>query len=700
MISRFARPRLVLVSALVFASSAFAQPPAASPSLVAGEDTYVDQLLLPDGDIDTILSMLEQLTGRTVLRPGQLPVGGANFNLRIRERIKKSEAILAIETVLALNNIGVTPQGDRFLIISQLSQTSRTAPPLLSGSAFDQPASGRIAAKIFQLEFLRVAEVQPVLQNILNLQLGTTAIPMQTANALMVTDSVANLQRVEALLKELDKPIAEGLRPKFYQLRNGAKASDLMGKIRTVLQSIQPQLAATLPFSADDRTNQLILVTDPRQFPLFDELIERLDVRADPNTRNEVIYLKHATAEELVTVLNSVIRGQVQTAQQRTSQTVRPGGQVGPVQPTVPGAPVPPVAAQPPPVLNPALNAESTNEFSAIMTIAPDKRSNSVVVSGTADDIRLITALIDKLDTVLGQVRIEVVIAEVSLDDSHSSGISQLGLNIEGDRLVGIAGSAPGFSVGGAAANSFATINRIGGPRSLVESLDFTGVLGITTTPRKNNTTVLSVPSITTSHAKAATFVSSEIRPITTGTTSTPVSGTNSNNGFATQQQTTQQDIGITLTVTPLIGSDGSVQLDIDQDVRDVAGNVTVNGNDTPIISHRQTKTTISAKSGDIVVLGGMQRNKDSRATNRLGPIPFLGDLFGSRTKAVTRTELIFFMRPYVLTNTPTDNAAMMERIQQLPDKEVPQKEQIRQLMDPSYVPAKKKGIIDKILPR
>jgi general secretion pathway protein D len=299
---------------------------------------------------------------------------------------------------------------------------------------------------------------------------------------------------------------------------------------------------------------------------------------------------------------------------------------------------------------------------------------------------------------VLAQVRIEVVIAEVSLDNSHSSGISQLGLQLDGDRLVGIAGSTAGLTLGGATDGSFASISRIGGPGSLARSLDLTGVLGITTTPRKNNTTVLSVPSITTSHAKAATFISSEKRPITTGTTSTPTSGGTS--GFSTQQQVVQQDIGITLTVTPLIGSDGSVQLELDQDVQDVAGTVLVNGDEQPIISHRQAKTTITAKSGDIVVIGGMQRNKDTRQTNRLGPIPIIGDLFGSRTKGITRTELVFFMRPYVLTNTEIDNAEMMRRIEELPAREVPQKDDIRRAVDPKYVPPKKDGIIDRILPR
>jgi general secretion pathway protein D len=687
-----------------------AQPPAAPvPAAIPpgnADDPIINEVKLPDADIDTMLSALELYTGRTVLRPTQLAIGPGGFNLRLTTPHKTSEVVTAIQTVLALNNIGVAPLGDKFLIVTNLQLTGRNAPELITGSAYDQPASGKIASKVFQLDFLRVQEVAPMIQQIANPSLGAQAVQFMNANALFVTDSVANLQRIETLLKQVDQPAMSGLRPKFYTLVNGAKASDVVQRIRTIFSGpLLQQLGTGTSFQADDRSNQIILITDPRQYPLFDELIAKLDVRSDPNTRNEVIGLKHALAKDLYAVLGEIIRGQTAAAQR--SSSVRPGQPpinlptVPPNQP--PGANVP--VAPNSPLTNPAIAqaiegaGPGSAEFSSVLTIAADERSNSIVASGTSDDLRLLKSLIDKLDTVLAQVRIEVVIAEVSLDDAHTSGISQLGLQVDGDRLVGFNGALPGMTVSGSADGSgFATTSRIGGPGSLGRSLDLSGIISLGTTPRKNNTTVLSVPSITTSHALEAKFISSEIRPITTGSVSTPTTG--AANGFQTQEQTVQKDIGITLTVTPLIGSDGSVQLKIDQDVQDIAGTVLVNGNEQPIISHRQTQSTISARSDEIVVIAGMQRNKDSRQTSRLGPIPFLGDLFGRRTKSITRTELIFFLRPHVLTNTEADNAAMIKRIEQLPAKQVPQKDEIHQLIDPKFTPPPKQGVLEKILPR
>jgi hypothetical protein len=113
----------------------------------------------------------------------------------------------------------------------------------------------------------------------------------------------ANLQRIEMLVKQVDKPGGGGMSTKFYQLRNGAKASDVVSKLRGILGTLQQQLGSVTTYSADDRTNQVILITDPRQFAFFDDLIEKLDTKADPNTRNDVNYLKHAKAADVVTVL-------------------------------------------------------------------------------------------------------------------------------------------------------------------------------------------------------------------------------------------------------------------------------------------------------------------------------------------------------------------------------------------------------------
>jgi len=412
---RLLRPAL---AALLILSSLRAQTPAVDPTPVAQPDELVGPIKLPDADIDTVLGLLEIYTGRSILRPQQLPT--ATYRLVIDKQIPKSEAVLALETVLALNQVGVAPLGERFLKVVALSQVKTEAPEMITGSTFEFPASGRIATKLFQLNFLRVNEFIPQMTPLLSPGVANGVVPLDKANAALITDSISNLQRVELLINELDKPVMTGLTPKFYTLRNGAKASDVVNKIRAMFQGpLQNQLGTSISYSADDRTNQVILLADERQIPLFDELIAKLDIRSDPNTRNEVIYLKHASAKEVAPLLSQLVSGQTSAAQ-------KAGGGSRPTN-------LPQQPNQPPPT-EPAivtLAGDATNEFSSLVTILADDRSNAVVVSGTVDDIRLIRELVDKVDILLAQVRIEVIIAEVTLNDSQRSGISALNLTVE-----------------------------------------------------------------------------------------------------------------------------------------------------------------------------------------------------------------------------------------------------------------------------
>ena len=129
----------------------------------------------------------------------------------------------------------------------------------------------------------------------------------------------------------------------------------------------------------------------------------------------------------------------------------------------------------------------------------------------------------------------------------------------------------------------------------------------------------------------------------------------------------------------PLIGYDGSVQMEITQEISEVAGEVTVGEDTQYIINKRNTSSFFTAKSGEVLVMGGIQKRTNLRSTSRLGPIPFIGDLFGARSRREDRIELVFFIRPTVLTNTDADNVQAMQQIEQMPNKEA-----IKQVLRPA----------------
>lgn len=681
---------LDLIAQQPAAGGAAQQAPAQAAIQAAPPEDEMVQLKLPDADIDTVLDALEIYTGRIILRPQQLQT--ATYNLKIDRPIPKSEAILAIETVLALNNVGIAPLGDKFLKVVNLQQVRQEAPLMITGSALDLQPSGQVATKLFQLEFSRVAELLPLFSGILNPFYGGP-VPLPNANAVLITDSISNLQRIETLLQQVDKPVTAGMKPKFYTVKN-VKASELVNKLRAILTgTLQTQLGSATTYNADDRTQQIVVVTDPRQWDFFGELIEKLDTKSDPNTRTDVLYLKNAKAADVVTVLSKIISGQTTAIQRQDTGSVRPGQpgyqQLRQPTPATPAQPAQPNVVSATAANNPNLDASATgaNEFSALMTVVNDDRSNSVVVFGTSDDIRLVRELVDKLDIVLAQVRIEVVIAEVTLDDNDASGISALGLVLDGDKLVGFSALLEGPSDVGATISD-GIITRPG----TTGHFDLAATLSVNSSIRKRNNSILTVPAILTSHGKQAKIFSGETRPVVTGSVvSGAVGGITST--------TTQQEIGTTLTVTPFIGVDGSVQLELIQDVQDVIGTVPIDGNDQYIIGKRQTESYVTVKSGEIVVLGGFRKNSEVKERGRLGPIPILGDIFGPRVKSNSRTELIFFLRPVVLTNDPAvDNASDLKRIESWSTRDA-----IKRELDPASVPSPPsspaRSMLDNILP-
>lgn len=654
----------LLVMSGIWSSRSVAQPAAATAEAGSAQE-MVGPINLPGDSVDAMLGLLERWSGKSLLRAQNLPGGTITFVLN--NRVTKQEALQALESLLALNGIAVAPLGDKFLKVTPLNLAKSESPEFIEGSTLGLPPSGRIVTKLFTLQFLRVAEFMPQIAGLLNPGAGAPPVVFDKANAALLTDSVSNLQRVETLLAKLDQPSLTGLAPKFYPLRF-AKASDVVNKLRTMLSGpLQNQLGTATTYNPDDRTNQIVLVSDPRQHALFDELIARLDVKADPNTRNEVIYLKHANAKDVATILSQLVSGQNNAARSTQSE----GNRATPLVTAVAPAANAPATSTPANTLVavPGLALESSNQFSSLLSILPEERTNSIVVSGTVDDIRLINDLVAKLDIVLAQVRIEAVIAEVTLSDNASSGISALGLRVEGDKVVGFSSSGPGFNVTEAVFSRDATTGN----------LDIAATIGLTTTPRKSKADILSQPNVITTHNKEATIFVGESRPTISSYLN---DGTGTGGGVGTGYRSTvgQTQIGIRLKVKPLIGQDGSVQLEIEQNVDDVIGEITIDGNPQPRIGKRETKSYVSARSGDIIVLGGLQRASQSRSTNRLGPVPIVGDLLGARSRENTRTDLVFFIRPTVLSGTAADNAAAMEQIEKLPAKS---REQVQRALAP-----------------
>ena len=631
-------------------------PTAAAPAPQASAQPAGEEIIGPiqmrGETLEAVLYQLGRWTGRSIIRPQALPAT-EGYTLTLPP-MPKSEATLALETMLELSGIAVSPLGDHFLKVVPIGQVRMESPEMIDGSTLDLPPSGRVVTKLFRLGFLHVNELKDQVLPLLNQQSFGPPVLFEKTNAVLITDSLSTIQRVERLIQELDKPSTASLQPKFYPLQY-AKASDLVNKITALLKPpLSNRLSNTTTVSSDDRTNQIVVISDPRQYPFFDDLIAKFDIRAAPNTRNEVIYLKHATAKDVATLLTNLVSGRNQAASKGDQSGAKPGLYQSANRPTPAAAtPATPAAGNAAQAAAANLGVELASDFSSLLTILADDRSNSIVVSGTVDDVRLIREVVDKVDVLLAQVSIQVVIAEVTLTDSDTSGINALNLTVGND--------AKGISrVTSFSANSSNTSGGIAGwniTGGTLSPFAFNAALG--NNGSKSNVKVLSADTIVTTHNKQAEFVVSQQLPIITGSTSS-VGTTTTTNGY-TSSSVTYKDIGIDVKVTPLIGDDGSVQLEIDQKVDDKVGEVQVDANTQPIIGHREATSFVTVSDGQIIVLGGLQQTKHSTSNTKLGflyEIPVISQLLGSRTHEEDRTELLLFVRPHIIQPQETTKDA------------------------------------------
>jgi general secretion pathway protein D len=135
--------------------------------------------------------------------------------------------------------------------------------------------------------------------------------------------------------------------------------------------------------------------------------------------------------------------------------------------------------------------------------------------------------------------------------------------------------------------------------------------------------------------------------PITTGTATIL---TNTNSVVSTIQM---QNTGVILKVLPHIHANGTIQMEIEQEVSDVVNSTQQTL--TPTISQRRVHSTIAVTSGQTVLLGGLisdQNQKTKSGIPVLNDIPVVGDLFGTKSGQKRRTEIIMFIKPQLIRNS------------------------------------------------
>ena len=278
------------------------------------------------------------------------------------------------------------------------------------------------------------------------------------------------------------------------------------------------------------------------------------------------------------------------------------------------------------------------------ISIQASETNNALIITAPPSILESIETVITELDVKRSQVMIEAIIVEVT--DSFSNTLEilwgtspTLSGGVSSANLLGSTTSALATSDNPGAALVQSGLNwgffRNGSLRALLNAV-----------ASDNNNNVLSTPSIITIDNEEAEILVGSNVPFVTGSQAS--AATNTSNPFRTIQR---EDIGITLKITPKVSKQRTITLAVEQEVESVREEQISAAQDL-ITDKRSIKTNVLVDDGTILVLGGLIEDRTTRSQTKvplLGDIPLLGRFFSSDTKSVRKQNLMVFIKTTII---------------------------------------------------
>lgn len=612
------------------------QPVIAQTNDAASEPTYT--LGSNELDIIKLIQTVAAATGKTmVIDPS---VKGKVKIMTNHNELTKDELYELFRTVLEISNYTVVEVGNVTRVIPL--KDARTSP---LGDAVGRQGNAEFVTDVIQLENIAATKVLTILRPLVAQHASISA--HDTSNSIVLTDTLANIARIRQLIKKIDTaavPTTE-----VVQLRY-AEAESLVATLTKIGASEKEAagLSNKLQLVADARNNAILISGEDLQRERTKALIARLD-RPQAQTGNvRVVYLEYADAVQVAETLTKVV-------QNMSKLTVGS-------EPQEAGA-----------------------------TVEADEATNALLITAAGDSLNSLLAVVDRLDIRRTQVLVEAIIVDLSVTDNESFGVEWLFSNSENGVFGGSINSGSVTNASSVLDSSSSITDIATGIVNVGQnSLGIAGTSGddnflglLTALVSSSKANILSTPSLMTLDNNEATISSGRNIPFTTGSFATAAG--DSVNPFTT---TTREDVGIILTVTPQVNEGDKVLLNISQEVSDIGEQVA--GTSDFITTKSTIDTQILAQDGEIVVLGGLMRETVTDGQNKvpiLGSIPILGHLFKFQEAAISKTNLMIFLRAKIIRDDEEMYGATAEKYKLIREAQIEQRKLGLALMDDGLLP-------------
>ena len=599
-------------------------------------------------DVNQVLEVYAKLVHRTLLR-GAVPQ--ASIVLKTETPLTKTEAIEALQAVLAMNGIEVVNIGEKFVKVGAVGDANSFGAKFNDSKVADLPDLGTYVTHIVQLKYLKPTVVAPLITPFAKLPNAVLAI--DDNGILILRDNAENVKRMLEFIDKIDISVPAEYISEVIPIRY-AQAAD----IASALNSLGGQGGGSTVSIGSSPTGGRVsgLSGNSSGFGGGGGTGGGINGiggggQGGYNNGSGVNGTRTFGSTTGATANGTPTTGS--TFQQRLSDIVNRAGSGG--GGTAGG------------------NGKDPIQVFGQTKIIADQRSNSLLIFATRQDMENIKHVISELDVLLAQVLIEAVIMDVNIGSAFSFGTSiaqnpkQFG-STGASSATNALGAPVNAILGGGGGNNGASFlsgltngtggnfaNNLGSGFSYFGNIGPTWDVAMTALASDNKATVIQRPRIQTSQAKPATFFVGNTVPYITGSYNGVYGGGNSSSY-------SQLTVGVELDVTPFINPDGLVVMDINQEIDDVNGSTPIEGvGNVPNTDKRTLNSEIAVRDKDTIMLGGFIRSDKSSTRSGvpvLEDIPVLGALFSNRSNSKAREELIVLMRPTVL-KTLDDSAAM-----------------------------------------
>lgn len=608
---------------LFFLTFAFAASSYAEHKDIVSKDQKVTFNFV-EVELSTITKFISEITGKNFIFDERVK---GKITIIAPSKLNIDDAYNLFTSVLELKGFTVVPSGVNAYKITSSSEARQRGIELTKGK---QPLNESYIARLIPLKNISSDDALRFLQPIVSKDGYASAFG--PGNLLLIIDSGLNIEKVLAIVENIDQPSMTE-RPEIIFLKYSSAdavakmlTEGLSRKARAVPQPFATEEAKAI---ADTRLNAVVLFGDKGGREAMKPLISLLDVPSPvAQGRINVCFLENADATDLARVLDGIIKSSPQR---------QPGPQATPV---------------------------AAFEAASGITISADKASNALIVVASPSDYQSLLQVIRQLDKKRRQVFVEAMIVEASIDRLKDLGTQWRLTGLNNGNPVAIGGfgtmnqtalqailmGLQGATLGGM--GNFldvplTSINADGTVRT--DTLKVPGFAALFSLKEfRDAINVLSTPQLLTSDNKEAEIVVGENVPFISKREADP---TRPASVFSTIER---KDVGITLKLTPQITEGDYVKLDIYQEISALKQNQTENIliSVGPTTTKRSTRTSVLVKDEQTVVIGGLMQEREEDIITKmplLGDIPLLGWAFKTKTHTKQKTNLLVFLTPHVV---------------------------------------------------